>query len=418
MGECEMTKAKRPLTQKRIEHLKAPGRYLDEHGLYLQITKAGVKSWVLRYERKGKEKMLGLGPLHTVSLKQARERAREARYQLLNGNDPLDERKKQKAAEALTAAKAITFKEAAEQYLKAMRPKWKSRKTPHQFVNSLATYAHQKIGRLHVAEIDVGLVMNCIKSDWNEKTVTMNRVRSRIKDVLDWCIACKYREGPNPARWEGNIEYLLPSHAELQKTQLPKHHAALPWAELPVLMVDLAERKGVPARALEFLILTAARTGEVVGATWDEIDFAARVWTVPAERIKGGIEHQVPLSPRAMEILQALPREEGNPYLFVGQREGKPISHLAMLELIGRLRPGITVHGFRSTFRDWCGERTNCPRDVIEFALAHKLPDRVEAAYRRETAVEKRRKLMDAWARYCLTPVAIEGKVTPIRRGA
>lgn len=402
-----------PLTALRVAKAKRVGRYGDGQGLYLQVTNAGVKSWLLRFERNGRERWMGLGPLHTFSLKEARDRARKARQQLLDGIDPLDARKAERAAQALEAARALTFDEATRQYFDQHERKWRNAKHRQQFLNTLATYAFPKIGRLSVAAIDTGLVLKCLEPIWHEKTETANRVRSRIESVLDWATVRGYRHGDNPARWKGHLDNVLPARGQIQKTN---HHAALPYADLPAFMTALKQREGVAARALEFTILTAARTGEVIGATWDEIDLTAKVWTVPAGRIKGGREHRVPLSDRAVAILKSLPCEDRNKFVFIGPRTGG-LSNMAMASVLDRMGCGdVTVHGFRSTFRDWAAESTGYPNHVVEMALAHVIGDKVEAAYRRGDLFDKRRKLMGDWAKFCATKPVIAADVIPLRK--
>ncbi len=392
------------LTVKRIEKLKEPGRYGDGHGLYLQVMSATNRSWLLRFERGGRERWLGLGPLHTINLDEARERARKARQQLLDGVDPIEHRKAARATQALAEAKAVTFKEAARQYFDAHERKWKNAKHRAQFLSTLEAYAYPIIGRLPVAAIDTGLVLKVIEPIWNEKTETASRVRGRIESVLDWATVRGYRTGDNPARWKGHLGEVLPARGQIQKTN---HHAALPYTEIGGFVAALRQREGVAARALEFTILTAARTNEVIGALWDEIDFAAKVWTVPAGRMKASKEHRVPLSDRALEILRDLPRETGNAFVFIGPRKGGGLSNMAMAAVLGRMDcTDITVHGFRSTFRDWAAERTNYPNHVVEMALAHTVGDKVEAAYRRGDLFDKRRRLMAEWAKYCGTKPA------------
>jgi integrase len=397
------------LTEKKIAKLKEPGRYGDGHGLYLQVQSRSNRSWLLRYERNGRgERWMGLGPLHTIDLREARERARKARQQLLDGMDPLDARKAQRAARALEAARTITFEAAAQAYFDAHERSWKNAKHRAQFVSTLQTYAYPKIGKLPVAAIDVGLVLKVIEPIWQDKTETANRVRGRIEAVLDWATVRGYRAGDNPARWKGYIENVLPSRGKIQKTN---HHAALPFIDLPEFMTALGQRDGVAGRALEFTILTTARTGEVIGATWDEIDLKEKTWTVPAGRMKASKEHRVPLSSRAIEILQALPRERNNRFVFIGPRKGG-LSNMAMAALLGRMgRDDITVHGFRSTFRDWAAERTSYPNHVVEMALAHVVGDKVEAAYRRGDLYDKRTRLMADWTRFCRTKPASGAKI-------
>jgi integrase len=402
-----------PLTALRVAKAKKTGRYGDGQGLYLQVTNAGVKSWLLRFEHNGRERWMGLGPLHTISLKEARDRARKARQQLLDGIDPLDARKAERAAQALEAARALTFDEATRQYFDQHERKWRNAKHRQQFLNTLATYAFPKIGRLSVAAIDTGLVLKCLEPIWHEKTETANRVRSRIESVLDWATVRGYRHGDNPARWKGHLDNVLPARGQIQKIN---HHAALPYADLPAFMTALKQREGVAARALEFTILTAARTGEVIGATWDEIDLTAKVWTVPAGRIKGGREHRVPLSDRAVAILKSLPCEDRNKFVFIGPRTGG-LSNMAMASVLDRMGCGdVTVHGFRSTFRDWAAESTGYPNHVVEMALAHVIGDKVEAAYRRGDLFDKRRKLMGDWAKFCATKLTIAADIIPLRK--
>jgi integrase len=398
------------LTAKRVAKLTEAGRYGDGHGLYLQVTPAGVRSWLLRYERGGRERWMGLGPLHTFGLDEARARARAARQQLADGVDPLDARKVERAERALEAAKAITFADAARQYFDQHEGKWKNRKHRGQFQATLRDYALPVIGSLPVAAIDTGLVLKCIEPIWQTKTETASRVRGRIEAILDWSTVRGYRVGDNPARWKGHLGEVLPARGQIKKVQ---HHPALPFAEVPDFMATLAEREGMGARALEFLILTAARSGEASGAKWSEIDLEAKAWTVPATRMKGGREHRVPLSDRAVEILRALPREAD--FVFAGERKGTAISSTAMSNLLGRMgRLDVTIHGFRSAFRDWAAETTAYPNHVIEMALAHAIGDKVERSYRRGDLFVKRRKLMAAWADYCAAPRR-DATVTPIR---
>ena len=398
-----------------MANLKKPGRYGDGHGLCLQITPSGVKSWLLRYERNGRERWMGLGPLHTVSLQEARERARRARGQLLDGIDPLDARKAEHARRALDAAKTMNFEGAAIAYFNDHEKKWRNAKHRAQFLSTLQAYAFPTIGRLPVANIDTGLVLKCIEEIWKTKTETASRVRGRIQAVLDWATVRGYRTGDNPARWHGLISEVLPARGKVQKTV---HHAALPFADLPAFMAALRERGGVATRALEFTILTAARTGETIGARWDEIDLAEKMWKIPADRMKASREHRVPLSDRAIEILEATPREAKNPFLFTGPRRGG-LSNMAMAAVLKRMnRDDITVHGFRSTFRDWAAERTNYQNQIVEMALAHVVGNQVEAAYRRGDLLNKRRRLMAEWAKFCANqPIQTRDNVIALARG-
>jgi integrase len=400
------------LNARQVATLKAPGRYGDGQGLYLQITKGGVQSWLLRYERNGRERWMGLGPVHTIGLQEARERARKARQQLLDGRDPLETRRAERARVALEQAKAVTFEEATTGYFNAHQAGWRNAKHRAQFLSTMREYAFPKLGKLAVADIDLGSVLGVLEPIWLTKTETASRVRGRIEAVLDWAAVRNLRTGDNPARWKGHLEHVLAARARLAK---PKHHAALPYSEVPAFMAALKQRDGVAAHALEFTILTAARTGEVIGAHWDEIDLGAKTWTVPAGRIKGGREHRVPLSAPTLDILHKLPREENNPFVFIGPRK-RGLSNMAMASVLDRMGQDVTVHGFRSTFRDWAAETTAYPNHVVEMALAHTVGDKVEAAYRRGDLFEKRRQLMADWGRYCQTiRNQHHGSVLPIR---
>jgi integrase len=389
------------LTPKGIAKLrqrKRPARYHDGHGLYLRVTSRTSASWILRYEHHGHERMLGLGPLRLVGLKEARLRAREAQRQLkLDGIDPVLHRREKKAERALAAAKAMSFEDAAKGFHAQHEAKWKNAKHSAQFLSTLRAYVFPTLGQLPVGAIDTGLVLQVLEPIWKTKTETASRVRGRIESVLDWATVRGYRSGDNPARWKGHLAEVLPARSQIAKVA---HHPALPYAELPGFMRILRQRPGSAARALEFCILTAARTGEVIGAKWNEIDLKAATWTIPAGRMKGSREHRVPLSPRAITLLRALPREDGNEFVFLGSSAG--ISDMAMTAVLRRMERGdITVHGFRSTFSDWAHEQTPFPKVVIDMALAHVIGDKVEAAYRRGDLFAKRRQLMQAWAKYC-----------------
>ena len=405
-----------PLTVKSIAKLTKPGRYRDERGLYLQVMSSTNRSWLLRYERGGRERWMGLGPLHAFTLDEARERARRARQQLADGIDPLEAReadRERRAVEAAQqAAKRVTFAEAAEQYFNFHESKWRNPKHRAQFLSTLQEYAYPVMGDMPVAEIDMPLVLKAIEPIWYDKTETASRVRGRIEAVLNFARVRGYRSGDNPARWKGHLDQVLPARGQIARVE---HHAALPYADLPEFMEELRSRAGIAAKALEFTILTAARTSEAIGARWPEIDLEAGVWTVPGERMKAKREHRVSLSDRAIQVLRALPQEAS--FVFPGSRKGVPISNMAMATLLKRMRRNeITVHGFRSTFRDWAAERTSYANHVVEMALAHTVGDKVEAAYRRGDLLEKRARLMADWATYCATvPGGIAGAVTPIR---
>lgn len=406
---------KQHLTQKRVKRLlKTPGRYRDDtvRGLLLCVTGPGNASWQLRYQLNGnKEKWMGLGSVREFSVEEARERARAARQKLADGVDPLETRRAEKAAKALAAAKAMTFAEATRQYFDLHSVKWGSRKWRSQFQNTMRQYALPVLGQLPVASIDTALVLEVLKSHWLAKGPTMNRVRARIEAVLDWAKASGYRDGDNPAAWK-TIGQVLPAVGRIARVE---HHPALPYAELPAFLVQLRKHVGIAARALEFTILTAARTNEVLGATWDEIDFAARTWTIPAARMKQKKEHRVPLADPVIRLLTSLPVEEGNQHVFIGSQTGAGLSHSSMQVLMSRIRADATPHGCRSTFRDWAAERTNYPDHIAEMALAHNVGSAVERAYRRGDLFEKRRKLMDAWAAFCASKPIKTGDVVALR---
>lgn len=388
------------LTALKVTRITKRGRYADGSGLYLQVGEAG-RSWLFRYMRDGRARAMGLGPVDLVSLADARERARDARKALLDGIDPIEARRELRDRRRLEAAQTVNFKTCAERYIAAHESSWKNAKHRDQWKSTLANYAYPVLGDLPVAKIDVGLVLKVIEPVWETKSETASRIRQRVETVLDWATVRGYRKGDNPARWKGHLDHLLPKRSAIAKV---KHHAALPFSEIPQFMAKLRDdHQGNSARALEFLTLTAARTSELTGALWDEIDFATKVWIVPGLRMKAGREHRVPLSDRAIELLTKLPREQGNPYVFIGARKGSSLSNMAMLELMKGIQPKYVPHGLRSTFRDWAAERTNYPNHVVEMALAHTVGDKVEAAYRRGDLFEKRRRLMAEWSRYCRT---------------
>jgi integrase len=385
------------LTALSVARMNKPGRYGDGHGLWLQVSPAGTKSWLFRYQREGRARQMGLGPVHTISLAEARIRATECRKLLLEGIDPIDRRHSQRAEARVEASRGLLFKDCAERYVAAHEAGWKNKVHRAQWRSTLAVYCYPVLGDLPAAAIDTALVLKVLEPIWTAKPETAGRVRGRIEAILDWATARSYRRGENPARWRGHLDKLLPAPKKLTRV---KHHPALPYRNLPAFVADLQERVGVSARALEFAIFTAARTSEVIGACWSEINLRDRIWMVPPERMKAGREHRVPLSDRATALLEVLPRN--GEYLFIGGRAGKPLSNMALLETLRRMgRHDLTVHGFRSTFRDWAAETTAYPNEVVEMALAHAIESKVEAAYRRGDLFEKRRRLMDDWAEYC-----------------
>jgi len=400
------------LTDREVRAVKLPGYYGDGAGLYLQVSSSGTKSWIFRFALRGRQREMGLGGFPDVGLAKARERRNAARELLAEGVDPLEAKRAEKRTVDANAARAVPFEVEAEAYIESHRAGWKNAKHADQWANTLQTYAYPVIGRALVSEIDVALVMKCLQPIWTTKTETASRVRGRIEAVLDYAAAIGHRTGDNPARWKGNLDHLLPRPSKVAKTE---NHAAVPYVEAGKFMKALREQPGISARAVEFIVLTAVRTSEAFLATWDEIDLQAGVWTVPAERMKGGREHRVPLSSAAVKVLEKVGELGRAGYVFPGAKEGKPLSNMAGLQLLERMGYGdFTVHGFRSTFRDWAAEQTNFPREVAEMALAHTIKDAVEAAYRRGDLYEKRARLMQAWADYCARE-AVAGVAVPLR---
>ena len=402
------------LTSLSVRQARRRGLYGDGGGLFLQVSESGAKSWVFRFKKADRLRVMGLGPAHTITLAEARDRARECRKLRLDGIDPIEARRAERAQAKLDAAKAVTFAECADAYITAHKAGWRNPKHAAQWPATLATYVNPTFGERPVQAIDTALVTRVMEPIWTKKPETASRVRGRIESILDWATARGYRQGENPARWRGHLENLLPRRSKVRRVE---HHAALPYSELSAFMLALRQQEGVAARALEFTILTAARTGEVIGARWEEINIAERLWSVPAERMKAGREHRVPLCGKALEIVEEM-RAIGGNFIFPGGKRGKPLSNMAMTMLLRRMGHGDqTVHGFRSTFRDWAAERTNFPAEVAEMALAHAVTDKVEAAYRRGDLFEKRRALAEAWAKFCATAL-VGGEIVPIRKPA
>jgi integrase len=386
------------------------GLYGDGGGLWLQVSPSGSKSWLFRYMKDGKAHALGLGPFPDVSLIEARVKATEHRKMLIAGLDPLQVKRDHKVTQALDAAKTMVFSACAAAYISSHEKSWRNAKHRTQWRATLAAYVDPVLGNLPVQAIDTALVMRVLEPIWAEKTETASRVRGRIESVLDWATARGYRTGENPARWRGHLDHLLPKKAKLRRAA---HHPALPYTQIPQFMAELRAQDGIAARALEFAILTAVRTGEVRGCLWRDIDAQGKVWTVPADRMKAGREHRVPLCDRAIEILQEM-KVLGGDIVFPGTRRGKPFNDSALRVMLDRKGRGdVTPHGFRSSFRDWAAERTAFPREVAEMALAHTVGDQVERAYRRGDLFEKRRRLMDEWSRFCASPPS-SGEVMPI----
>ena len=399
------------LSPLRVQKLKRKGLHADGGGLYLRISESGTKAWMFRFGENGRLRDMGLGPIHTISLPRARELARECRELRLQGIDPIAHRRAALAVRRASDAKVMTFRQCADAYIASHEAGWRNPSHRSQWTNTLAQHVYPVLGALPVAAIDTALVMKTIEPIWRTIPETASRVRGRIEAVLDWAKVSGYRTGENPARWRGHLDHLLPARAKVRRVE---HHAALAYETLGAFMVDLRQDSSAGARALEFTILTAGRTGEALGVTWDEIDLTAKVWTIPAERMKGGREHRVPLSSAALALLKRMQSIRTNGFVFPGMR-GRLTPKTMQLVLRRMGRRGLTVHGFRSSFRDWAAERTSFPREAVEMALAHAIPDAVEKAYRRGDLFDKRRKLMDAWAVYCANKTDTVSKIVPIR---
>lgn len=382
-------------------------------GLALHIGPAGARSWIFRASIGGKRREMGLGNFPSVTLAMAREKARVARELIRQGVDPVERQQRAQYELRAAVASAMTVKQCANAYLAAHEASWRNAKHAQQWRNTLAQYVYPVIGELNVREVTLPHVLTILEPIWRDRTETASRLRGRLEVVLDWATARGYREGTNPARWRGHLDKLLPARAKVAKAE---HHAAIPVHEVGAFMGDLREAEGRGARALQFLILTAARSGEVRGAKWSEIDKHAKVWTIPAARMKAGKEHRVPLSDATIELLDSLEREVTNELVFPAPRGGM-LSDMTLMAVLRRMQVPCTVHGFRSTFRDWAAERTNYPHEVAEMALAHAIGNKVEAAYRRGDLFEKRRRMMDDWAKFC-SKVERKGQVIPMQTAA
>ena len=420
------------LTALKVKALTEPGRYGDGDGLWLQVRDPKHRSWLFRYTRHGRARQMGLGEVSGetgkgVSLAYAREAAQRARQLLRDGVDPIDHKKAHVAAQKAAETGGVTFKAVAERFIASHEASWRNPKHRAQWSATLTTYAFPRMGDRPVAEIDTGLVTAVLEPIWHARPETASRLRGRIEQVLDYAAARGWRVGDNPARWRGHLANLLPARKKIASVQ---HHPALPWTEIGAFMAALGQQVGTASRALEFLILTACRTNEVLGARWAEIDLSAKVWSIPPGRMKAHRMHRVPLSDAAVRLLASLPSDgHAETLVFSGRRETKPLSDMALTMTVRRLNDGelprwkdgvtgaaIVPHGFRSTFRDWAAERTSFAREVAEAALAHTLSDRVEAAYRRGDLFEKRRRLMQAWAVFCCSRTDRSSVVTSIRR--
>jgi len=389
------------LTVQQIKSTNRRGFYGDGDGLYLKVTETGTKSWVFRFRVNGKLRDHGLGSVNTLSLAEARQAAQECRKLRLQGQDPIEAKRRQRVTAQLEAAKAVSFKDCVESYVASHKSSWRNAKHQRQWSATLEKYASPVFGDLPVGEIDMTLVLNVLKPIWYDKTETASRVRGRIETILNYATVQGLREGNNPAVWRGNLSVVLPAKNKIMKVT---HMKALPHAEVADFWVKLSKFEGAGADALRLVILTAVRSGEARGATANEFDLDNAVWTIPAERMKAAKELRVPLSPPAVALVTRLLKERTGDLVFPGMKKGKPISDATILAVLKRMgyKERTTVHGFRSSFRNWVAECTDTPREVAESALAHTLGNAVEVAYMRTDLLEKRVLLMTAWAAYCL----------------
>ena len=382
-----------------VKNAAKKGFYADGGGLYLQVSPSGSKSWVYRFTLDKRKRDMGLGPYPLISLAEARLEAEKCRRLRYEGVDPIELRREERQQSRIAAVKAVTFKHCAEQYVRLNSPGWRNPRQAKQWASSLEAYVFPVFGDLPVETIDIGMVLKALEPIWHTKAETASRVRGRIESVLDWARAREYRDGENPARWKGNLDKILPARSKVAKVV---HHPAMPYMEVPDFLANLRKRESMSALGLQLVILTACRTGEIIKAEWDEIDFDKRLWTVPATHMKSGRVHRVPLSAPAMTILKDLKEHSRNSFVLPGNSIKGGASNMIFLTFLKRLgRSDITPHGFRSSFRDWCAEKTSYHGEVAEMALSHAVGDRVEAAYRRGDMFEKRRQLMDDWAAYC-----------------
>lgn len=410
-----MTRSIQRLSPLTIQRPTKQGYLADGAGLYFRTSQFGTKGWIFRYSLNGRRREMGLGPYPAVSLAVARQAAAECRTSVKTGLDPIDNRKEARSSARLQRARALTFDQAAARFIDSHETGWRNDKHKQQWRNTLTTYASPTVGNLAVAAVGTTEVMRILEPLWRAKPETASRVRGRIERVLDWAKARGYRDGENPARWRGHLDKLLPARGKVRRVQ---HHPAAPIDAVSTIYGKLCDSKGMAALALRFVILTAARAGEVTGARWGEIDLEAGVWTVPADRIKAGKEHRVSLSPQALAILRGRGEGEDGDLVFPGGKLGKSLSLTSLSKALAQAGGGdATVHGFRSTFRDWAAERTNFSREVSEMALAHVIGDKVEAAYRRGDLFTKRTKLMQAWSSFATT-TRRPGEVVPLRRVA
>ncbi|MFG6137967.1 tyrosine-type recombinase/integrase [Halomonas sp. B23F22_10] len=425
-----MPRKARELSALEVKRLVTPGRHAvgGVDGLFLRVTQTGGRSWILRYPT-GEKRLssggkpfavyrdVGLGAFPDTNLASAREKARAIREKLSEGIDPITERKAAKQARQAAERRRLTFELAAKAVIKVKQAEASNAKHARQWATTIESYANPVLGTMSVADIELAHVVQCLEPIWQTKPTTAARVRQRIEAVLAWATAHGHRSGPNPATWRHNLDAVLPAPTKIKKKA---HHRAMPIDAMPEFWSRLREREDVPAKALAFTILTGSRAGEVLGARWEEIDLAASTWTIPPERMKGRRQHRVPLAPAAVELLESLPQGEG--YVFT-RSHGRKLSDRAMGDLLTAMGDGeqTTVHGFRSTLRDWLSERTATPHDVSEMILAHAIGNQAEAAYRRGDLLAKRTRVMEQWATFLATPAsasASQDKVTAIRREA
>lgn len=406
-----MPKIAKELSALEVSRLKVPGFISvgTPPGLSLQITPTGARSWILRVKVGSKRRDMGLGAYPGVSLAEARKKAREAREAIEQGHDPILIRERAQSLLRAKQASIVTFETAARSYIKSKAPEWKGEKSLIQWTNSLENYAFPTIGKLHVQDVHDVHILKILEPIWHEKTETAVRVRGRIEIILDWATAKKYRTGENPARWRGHLDKLLPSPGKITPV---KHHKAVSVDDAPTFYSELQTCKGMAARALEFTLLTAARSANSLGATWAEIDFEKALWTIKAGKMKAGKEHRVPLTKSAIRILREQPIVEGCEFVFPAPRGGQ-LSDMALTAVMRRMKLTAVPHGLRSTFKDWASERTDYPHEMSEMALAHTVSNKVEAAYRRGDMVEKRREMMQSWENFLSNPLP---KVTSPKR--
>jgi integrase len=388
-----MAKSINKLKSRTILNLSTPGLHGDGNGLYLRVTQTGSRSWMFRYMIAGRARTMGLGAARVISLANARHRALDLQRLIQGGIDPLIQ---QQLSASAAENEKVTFQSCAQAYVAAHEPSWRNQKHIAQWRATLETYCFPKIGQKAVAVITTDDVLSILEPIWTLKPETAGRVRGRIENILDWATVKKHRAGDNPARWRGHLDKLLPAKSKVRRV---KHHAALPYGDVGQFFAQLRQQDACGARALAFCILTATRTSETIGARWDEIDWERAIWTIPGERMKAGRSHRVPVSADALAVLKQMQPPFG-PYVFPGAKEGEPLSNMAMTKCLSRMgRTDITVHGFRSTFRDWAAETTSHPNEVVEMALAHTIKNAAEAAYRRGDMLDRRQRLMSDWAK-------------------